>query len=221
MSQEERIQKLLYGLKKGNCLAVSYFSKRANVDLNGLYRMHPYWFHMFDPCFDEMEGLTRKRRSKLINLFYQLHEQGQIDVNTQDVFGDTVLHLLTKIGEGEFAKILVDKGANVNLLNDRGETPLSLAVFRGDYSLAAYFIDEGQAQAPPQLLQQFAELVEQQPQEMQALETLSFLKNYARVDVDAFKDEYGDTYTSQIIQRVGECVAKQKGVVNERVKRNY
>jgi len=218
---EQSIEKLVYGLKNGNWPMISYYMRRTKVDLNRLCTIRPVWFRMFDPCFDKVASLGKERRTRLIDTFYNLCEQKAIDVNVQDVFGNTALHLLVQIGEDDFSQILVDQGADVNIQNDRQETPFSLAVFKGNYPLAAYFADKREVQVHPFMMQQFLTFVMQQPGEMQPKETLDFLQTYIRADINSFKDEKGNSYVSQIYQIAEKHVARQsKGVKNERVKGN-
>lgn len=218
---ERSIAKLLRGLKNGNWPMVSYYMRRTEVDLNRLCKIRPVWFWMFDPCFDQVASLGKDRRARLMDVFYNLCDQKAIDVNAQDVFGNTALHLLTQIGEDDFAQILVDEGADVNIQNDRRETPFSLAVFKGNYPLAAYFADKRKVQVYPFMIQQFLTFVTQQPGEMQPKETLNFLQTYIRADINTFKDEEGNSYVGQIHQVTEKIVSRQlKGVKNERVKGN-
>ena len=207
-------ERLLFGLRTANEGAVSYFARRQNADLNAIYRTRPLWFYMFEPCFEYVnfpyEG------GKCINLFYHLQEEHNIDVNAVDVFGNTALHLLTRAGENDFARVLVESGADVNIPNDQDETPFSLAIFTGNYHLATYFFDKGGAKVPSTLLSQFSDLVDQQSIEMRPWEAFSFLHHYVGMDVEAPKDASGGSYAAHIRQVIKSF--KLKGVKNERFK---
>ena len=217
MLQTERMKhRLLRGLREGDEIAVSFCMKSLNQDLNALYKIRPMWFHMFDPIFDEVEDLSDQRRNKLIGLFYGLAEGKKINVNTQDVFGNTALHLLTQAGEGVFARILVEAGADMNILNDREETPFSLAVFAGNYDLATHFFDTGKVKVPSTLLPQLASLVDQQSVEMRPETALSFLKQYVGMDMEGPKDAFGVSYAEHMRQVARQF--KRKGVQNESVR---
>jgi ankyrin repeat protein len=61
-----------------------------------------------------------------------LGESGTTIVNTRDVTtGDTALHIVTARRDLTWMTFLLAKGANVNARNDRGVTPLILAVSNG------------------------------------------------------------------------------------------
>lgn len=61
--------------------------------------------------------------------FVDDHRRG---VNTKAADGRTALHVCAERGHGRATTILKDCGANVNLLNNRGETPLQVAIKRGN-----------------------------------------------------------------------------------------
>ena len=54
--------------------------------------------------------------------FLLKHEK--LDVNSQDYFGTTALHVAARNGYMEIAKLLLARGADVNLTDKEGETPL-------------------------------------------------------------------------------------------------
>lgn len=61
-----------------------------------------------------------------------LGETGPTLINTRDVTsGDTALHIVTARRDQTWLNFLLFKGANPNVRNDRGVTPLSLAVGLG------------------------------------------------------------------------------------------
>ena len=53
------------------------------------------------------------------------HLAARTDVNAKDRLGFTPLH---RTSIKEIAELLIDKGANVNAMNNDGETPLDLAI---------------------------------------------------------------------------------------------
>jgi hypothetical protein len=54
-----------------------------------------------------------------------------VDVNAANAAGDTALHAAAGSGYDLVVQLLVDKGANVNAKNRRGQTPLASALSRG------------------------------------------------------------------------------------------
>ena len=58
-------------------------------------------------------------------------------LNSQDSYGNTALHLAAKMGYTDAAKLLVKLGAEKNLQNDDGRSPLDLAVAQADNPLTA------------------------------------------------------------------------------------
>ena len=68
-------------------------------------------------------GVVRSRRSEALG------DGGPTLINTRDATtGDTALHIVTARRDLQWMTFLLYKGSNVNARNDRGETPLSLAV---------------------------------------------------------------------------------------------
>lgn len=74
-----------------------------------------------------------------------------ININIKDWYGQTALFLTLKevlyeqrISKGrDVAKILIDKGADLEIENKVGETPLILAAQNSDFELVSYMIDHG------------------------------------------------------------------------------
>ncbi|KAJ8688492.1 hypothetical protein QAD02_024287 [Eretmocerus hayati] len=74
------------------------------------------------------------------------------DVNVANIHGSTAVHLMF-VGEtsvyncldkrDEVLNLLLNAGAEVNRLNDSGESPLSLAVKCGSHQMAKRIIDAG------------------------------------------------------------------------------
>lgn len=60
-----------------------------------------------------------------------LVKQKGIDINAQDHYGLTPLHVAASIGNRDAIACLLDNGANINLKNCRGENPLDFASRRG------------------------------------------------------------------------------------------
>ncbi|HEU4946408.1 MAG TPA: ankyrin repeat domain-containing protein [Kribbella sp.] len=57
---------------------------------------------------------------------------GGVPVDLTDAGGNTLVMLAAYNGQAGTVKLLADRGADVNRVNDRGQTPIAGAVFKGD-----------------------------------------------------------------------------------------
>jgi ankyrin repeat protein len=64
---------------------------------------------------------------KAHNLHLVEHLINTIDINTQDEYGNTPLHIATLVDDFDIVKILVEHGADINSENIHGDTPYFLA----------------------------------------------------------------------------------------------
>ena len=65
------------------------------------------------------------------------------DINSQNIYGNTVLHMSAALGYDKFLKYLIELGADVNTVNEEGNTPLHVAVYNGFSKSAKLLIDAG------------------------------------------------------------------------------
>ena len=65
------------------------------------------------------------------------------DPNTQDIHGNTPLHLAVQGGQSECVRLLLDRGMNPNTYNEHGETPLHFAVWSGHAGCARLLLIRG------------------------------------------------------------------------------
>ncbi len=56
---------------------------------------------------------------------------------------ETLLHIAARYNQPEMVKLLINKGLNVNAVNQAGNTPLHLAVFSGSYALIESLFKHG------------------------------------------------------------------------------
>jgi ankyrin repeat protein len=63
--------------------------------------------------------------------------------DTRDRNGNTALMTAVQVGYGEGAQLLLGQGASVNLANNRGETPLIMAVHNRDVGIARTLLEVG------------------------------------------------------------------------------
>ncbi|MCC2646128.1 MAG: hypothetical protein K0R02_193 [Rickettsiaceae bacterium] len=86
------------------------------------------------------ENFTEKHRIGVINKLLSK----EIDINIErDKFGYTALMCAVKKGYPDIIKLLVEKGAEVNLAGVSGLTPLHCAAQKGDLSIVEFLVDKG------------------------------------------------------------------------------
>jgi ankyrin repeat protein len=86
-----------------------------------------------------MEAIkNRDERSTIVLL-----EHPRIDLDVIDGSVDTALHNSIVIGSKKTVKMLLNKGANVNVKNKHGYTPLHLASMRGSIEIVKILLDNG------------------------------------------------------------------------------
>ncbi len=98
-------------------------------------------------------------RENKIQAIASLLDQG-IPVDLTDAKGDTLLILAAYHEHQELVQLLVSRGANLNALNDRGQTPLSCSVFRNNLPITKVLLDAGAdsllgAQTAPDIAEMF------------------------------------------------------------------
>lgn len=81
-------------------------------------------------------------RSGDLNLLREAIEAG-LPVDLTNSSGNTLLMLSSYAGHVELVKYLISKGSNPNLLNDRGQSPLSGAIFKDFRSVAIVLLEAG------------------------------------------------------------------------------
>lgn len=68
-----------------------------------------------------------------------------IPLNMRNSTGDTFLMLAAYYNRLELVELLVARGADANILNDKGQSPLAGAVFKDYTSVARVLVDAGKA----------------------------------------------------------------------------
>lgn len=64
-------------------------------------------------------------------------------VDLTDAAGNTLLMLAAYHGHAPTVEMLARRGADVNRLNDRGQSPLAGAVFKGEHDVVAVLLEAG------------------------------------------------------------------------------
>lgn len=97
---------------------------------------------------DKQSRLNRSLRSAaykgdVVALDAALNAGAEINAHGSTKWGGSALHLAALQGKYEAARLLLDRGADVNLRDRTGETPLSNALIREHYKLATLLLDRG------------------------------------------------------------------------------
>ncbi|WBH18264.1 ankyrin repeat domain-containing protein [Sphingomonas radiodurans] len=80
-----------------------------------------------------LEAVKNEKGDEVIKI---LDQPGQTIVNTRDITsGEGALHIVVKRGNGMYLRYLLSRGADPNLRDGRGDTPLLLAVQFGQNAL--------------------------------------------------------------------------------------
>ncbi|MGB5965764.1 MAG: ankyrin repeat domain-containing protein [Sulfurimonadaceae bacterium] len=75
--------------------------------------------------------------------FMSLINAKNFNVNKQNNYGQTLLHIASKKGLYPIVKTLIEKGADVNLVDTLNRTPLHYAILQQHYEIAKYLIKHG------------------------------------------------------------------------------
>lgn len=83
----------------------------------------------FSESHQFLEAVRKADGSKVMEI---LNKPGQTIINTKDrTSGEGALHIVAKKGDATYLRFLIQKGANPNLSDGRGNTPMILAVMSG------------------------------------------------------------------------------------------
>lgn len=86
-------------------------------------------------CFDfARQGQARRLAAYL---------DAGLPVDLQDAGGNTLLMLAAYHGHAETVRVLAERGAEVHRLNDRGQSPLAGAVFKGEDAVVTVLLEFG------------------------------------------------------------------------------
>ncbi len=66
-----------------------------------------------------------------------------VTLNSQDVDGDTPLHVFASRKDRYAVKLCIDAGANIDAVGDMGETPLHIAIARGSEGIVELLLEAG------------------------------------------------------------------------------
>lgn len=101
----------------------------------------PLAAQMMSPGYKFLEAVRKKESEEVEKA---LGETGPTLINTRDISsGDTALHIVTGRRDLTWLNFLLFKGANANARNERGVTPLTLAVSLGWTEGAQMLLSQG------------------------------------------------------------------------------
>ncbi|GAA0305126.1 hypothetical protein GCM10009087_13770 [Sphingomonas oligophenolica] len=93
---------------------------------------------------DSYKFLQAIRDAKGEDVMQFLNKPGTTIINTRDYkTGETALHIVVKRGDMTYVRFLLAKGADPNLKDDRGTTPLLLAATSGETEMISVLIQQG------------------------------------------------------------------------------
>ena len=93
---------------------------------------------------DSYKFLQAIRDAKGDDVMTFLNKPGTTIINTRDYkTGETALHIVVKRGDLTYLRFLLAKGADPNLKDDKGTTPLLLAATSGESEMISVLIQQG------------------------------------------------------------------------------
>ena len=169
-----------------------YILEKNSLDLNSDFMAAPLWFGIVERCDAKEKKFTKKEAKKAALLFYELNRSGAIDINAQNLFGETALHITARAGERYFSEVLLSEGASPNIESDRHNTALSEAVIKENYPLAVFLVDKAEAKPNGKLIENYCLAYQENPMEHHPKTAFNFMEHYLGLDVNGYLDENKD-----------------------------
>ena len=115
-------------IDNGRLGMVQYLVKNgANLNATSNYKQTP----LHAVCIDEMNRANISKTVLTKIAAFLIKNGANLDLDAQDTSGETPLHYACKHGYLDIAKLLIEKGANVNSKDQQNDSPLHLAVKYG------------------------------------------------------------------------------------------
>jgi len=96
---------------------------------------------MSSSSFEELASWIRNGRHGDLSAFL---EDCHFDINnSEDLTGNTLLHIACQNGSKTMVKICLRNGSHMNLQNKKGRTPLHHCILYGFQELAQYLVSKG------------------------------------------------------------------------------
>lgn len=138
------ISPLMMAVEKGNLeIATLLLERKANVNISARNSIYPLILAAYMGNPELVRLLLQYGASINEYSFYYYHEVEEKEVNFLERHrGHTALHFACQNGHAEVAKILLEKGADIEA-NSHMYTPLMLAVSEGHLDIAKLLLDNG------------------------------------------------------------------------------
>lgn len=103
-----------------------------------------HWSLGFPMTVSADADIFKSARSGLIDNIENLLSLGKASAKDTTIFGTTLLHSASRLGNMELVRLLIQEGADVNAQDEDGESPLHGAMARSDnYDVARTLIENG------------------------------------------------------------------------------
>lgn len=124
---------LFHAVSAGRRTIASYLVEKKNADIN--LSAEGGWKPVHAACYNEFVKLTT----------FLVKHNADLDSPCKEIRGYSPLHILISTDKApeELIQLLVQKGANLNVQNDTGGTPLHLAVFWGHLNVVKTIVTAG------------------------------------------------------------------------------
>ena len=99
-------------------------------------------------CFPGNTALHEAARTGSMECMRILLDVGKANVNAKKNLSNTPLHSAALGGRIEAATLLIERGAEINLINDSNKTPLDIAHEYSETELIAFLKTKGAVRAP-------------------------------------------------------------------------
>ena len=103
-----------------------------------------HWSVGFPTTVSADADIFKSARSGLVDNVKRLLSLGKASAKDTTIFGTTLLHSASRLGDMELVRLLIQEGADVNAQDEDGESPLHGAMARSDnYDVARTLIENG------------------------------------------------------------------------------
>ncbi|MDR1923702.1 MAG: ankyrin repeat domain-containing protein [Planctomycetaceae bacterium] len=113
-------------------LMLSLYARKPDIDIIKLFIKHGNKVKDTDDAGINSLHFAAENRSTNIDIVKFLVTENDIDINAKTLSGNNVLHFAARSPTSQHAteviKYLVDKGADINAINNQGETPAQIAL---------------------------------------------------------------------------------------------